>query len=573
MQSLDYVLLTAYLVAVAAVGVALSAKVRSSADMFAAGGRSPWWASGLSGFMTMFSAGTFVVWGGLAFERGLVGVSINLCLGVAALLVGFLVAPRWHELGVRTPAHYVELRFGRSALHAYTWLMMAVRLIGSAVALHALAVMLAELMEVPEWLGFLRTEDGHLTREAAIAAFGGVVVAYTMTGGLWAVLITDVLQFLVLNVVVLFMVPILFEKVGGLSGFVERAPDGFLLPFDDEFTVWYLGGWIVVHFLMIGGELAYAQRYMCVPTKRDARWSALLFGGLYLVSPFLWMFPPLAYRVMNPDTVEISRQMKETAYVNACEAVLPLGMVGLMLAAMFSATASMVSSQLNVFAGVVTEDIVRRARPNMTPGALLAAGRYVSGALGLVVVAVALAVPALGGAQEVVLKVTNLCIGPLTGALVFGLLVPQIGRACFVQTLIIGFAAGAIASVAGLHDVLGVPSRWVEIVTGIVIPISVVAAHALILRGRRDDGFERVRGTVRRAGDSEAEAVSESDPIAAQIVAYAVVILGLTLGLLALVAVEYRVWMVTMAFCLAVCGASILYFINNNTKSREIQSA
>src|SRR5690606_41547824 len=52
-------------------------KVKNTSDLFGAGGRSPWWVSGLSGFMTMFSAGTFVVWGGIAYKHGLVAVSIK----------------------------------------------------------------------------------------------------------------------------------------------------------------------------------------------------------------------------------------------------------------------------------------------------------------------------------------------------------------------------------------------------------------------------------------------------------------------------------------------------------------
>ena len=91
-----------------AVGVGLGRKVRDTGDLFRAGGQSPWWASGLSGFMTMFSAGTFVVWGGIAYRLGIVAVSINLMYGIAALLVGWFVAGRWKRLGIGTPAEFIE---------------------------------------------------------------------------------------------------------------------------------------------------------------------------------------------------------------------------------------------------------------------------------------------------------------------------------------------------------------------------------------------------------------------------------------------------------------------------------
>ena len=67
MTAMDYVVLMAYIIGVFAIGGFFGSKVKSSKDMFAAGGQSPWWTSGLSAFMTMFSANTFVVWGGIAF--------------------------------------------------------------------------------------------------------------------------------------------------------------------------------------------------------------------------------------------------------------------------------------------------------------------------------------------------------------------------------------------------------------------------------------------------------------------------------------------------------------------------
>ncbi len=91
MSIADYAVLAFYLTGIFFVGLLFTRKNKSSEDMFAAGGQSPWWTSGLSAFMTMFSANTFVVWGGIAYKYGMVAVMINLMYGVAALLVGFLL--------------------------------------------------------------------------------------------------------------------------------------------------------------------------------------------------------------------------------------------------------------------------------------------------------------------------------------------------------------------------------------------------------------------------------------------------------------------------------------------------
>ena len=178
MHAADWSVLFIYLGGTVLMGVLLGRLVKNSSDFFAAGEQSPWWISGLSAFMTMFSANTFVVWGGVAFKHGLVAVTINLMYGVAALLVGYCVAGRWKRLGVRTPAEFVEKRFGDAALHFYTWFMMTLRVVGSVGALYAIAKLIVAATggnEVPLfWLNI------------AILVFGVVIIVYTMIGAEWA---------------------------------------------------------------------------------------------------------------------------------------------------------------------------------------------------------------------------------------------------------------------------------------------------------------------------------------------------------------------------------------------------
>ncbi|MGB1130759.1 MAG: sodium:solute symporter family transporter, partial [Haloferula sp.] len=359
MHPTDWIVLAVYLAGTVLVGVLLGRWVKSSSDMFAAGGKSPWWLSGLSAFMTMFSANTFVVWGGIAYEHGLVAVAINLCYGLAAILVGYTVAGKWKAMGIATPAEYIDLRFGRGALHFYTWFMLVFRIVGTGGALYAIArLVLAVIGGGDSAVG---TSLSSPQLNLAILIFALVVVGYTMIGGLWAVLMTDTLQFIILNLAVIFVIPLSLAKVGGFSGFFEAAPEGFLTATSDQYSFLFLVGWVAIHYFMIGAEWAFVQRYLCVPTEKDARKSSFLFGGLYLFSPFLWLLPPLLWRIQQPipegADAETVTGLSETAYILSCKAVLPVGMLGLMLAALFSATASMISSQLNVFSGVLTKNI------------------------------------------------------------------------------------------------------------------------------------------------------------------------------------------------------------------------
>ena len=192
MATIDYAVLLIYLAGIFGVGCLFAVKNKSSADMFAAGGQSPWWTSGLSAFMTMFSANTFVVWGGIAYRQGMVAVLINLMYGVAAMLVGYFVAGRWKKIGVQTPAEYVQLRFGDGVLHFYTWFMTVFKMVTTAGALYALGRILVSLMPLSEGNPLRDPETGNLSLFYGIIIFSSIVVIYTMIGGLWAVLMTDV---------------------------------------------------------------------------------------------------------------------------------------------------------------------------------------------------------------------------------------------------------------------------------------------------------------------------------------------------------------------------------------------
>ena len=503
MLSIDYFVLSVYLIGIFLVGLFLSSKNKSSEDMFAAGGESPWWTSGLSSFMTMFSAGTFVVWGGIAYQHGLVAVIINLCYGVAALLVGFFVAGHWKRMGVKTPAEFIELRFGASAVQFYTWAMMVFRIVGVAVSLYSLSIVLVAMMPLDAGNPFRDPATGNLSLMWAIVIFGGIVVIYTMAGGLWAVLMTDVLQFIVLNLAVLFIVPLAFGSVGGVGAFIEKAPEGFFGLTSDKYTVFFLVGWVLIHFFMIGAEWAFAQRFICVSSEKDAKKSCFLFGGLYLCSPLLWLLPPMIYRTIDPNADP------QEAYILACRAVLPAGMVGLMVAAMFSATASMVSSQLNVFAGVLTDEIYRQLfRPDSTDRHLVNVGRIFTIVLGVVLIGVSLLIPYLGGAEKVVVAITSLMVGPLLAPTIWGLFSRRVGIRSIWTTVAISFVLGLILkmglgangflvseSTAALADWLQSHGTTVDLIIGVAIPVCILSLMHSLSRDTAS-GWTRVQQQV-----------------------------------------------------------------------------
>lgn len=114
-------------------------------------------------------------------------------------------------------------------------------------------------------------------------------------------MVTDILQFVILTAAVLLILPLAFDATGGASAFQFKAPDGFFNIVNGEYTLGFILAFAVYHIFYIGGNWTFVQRYTSVDSPQSAKKVALLFTGLYLISPVLWMLPPMIYKTINPD--------------------------------------------------------------------------------------------------------------------------------------------------------------------------------------------------------------------------------------------------------------------------------
>lgn len=499
MQGVDYVVILLYVLGIIGAGTMFAGRMKSSKEMFSAGGQSPWWVSGLSGFMTQFSAGTFVVWGGVAYRYGFVAIVINLGYGVAAMMVGRFVAGHWRRVGVDSASEFLHLRFGGSVVQFYTWFKGTATLFTMGGGVYALSKIVCVLVPLPVGHVLADPATEFLSVTYASVALCLIVILITFIGGLWAVLMTDVLQFVILMVSVIFVVPLILMEAGGWVSFLEAAPEGFMSPVAADFTWWFITGWMIVNFFNIGAEWTFVQRYLCVPEEKDARKSAYLFGALYFVSPILWMLPPLIYRVLN------SEADPEQAYILACQFVLPAGMVGLMVAAMASATASMATTRLNVFAGAFTSEVYHRIiNQAASEKRLVLVGRAATIILGCVVLSGALLIPKYGYTSFLI-SINALLNGPLMLPTIWGLFSRKIGLGAVWATILAGFLTAFLVKfglsnegfltqvelLRPLVELITAKSRIVDLIAGIVLPLIILVTLELRSKGEHP-GWQRV---------------------------------------------------------------------------------
>lgn len=396
MQLLDIVTILVFSLAVLLTGVALSKSGKDLKGFFGGGGNIPFGMSGLSLFMGFFSAGTFVVWGSIAYSHGFVAIVIQLTMAVAGFLVGSFIAPRWNRQGCLTAAEYITTNFGERTQKAYTYLFLAVSIFTSGSFLYPVAKILEVAAGVP------------LT--TSIVALGLFCIIYTTLGGLRGVMVTDVLQFVILFMAVVIAVPLSFGKIGGVSEFFHKAPQAFFECFNSEYTPWFIFAFCLYNSVFIGGNWSYVQRYTAVKSPMDAKKVGWLFGALYLISPILWMLPPMIYRIYNPGLVGLDN---ENAYLLMCKEALPSGFLGLMLGGMVFATASSLNGTLNISAGVFTNDIYKRLHPAASDRSLINVARISTVFFGVLAIVIAMMVKSMGGIVNVVISVAALTGVPL----------------------------------------------------------------------------------------------------------------------------------------------------------------
>ena len=493
MNILDYITIILFSIGVLITGVSFSKTGKDMKSFFSGGGNVPWGLSGLSLFMGFFSAGTFVVWGSIANSYGMVSIIIQLTMAVAGYAVGTWIAPRWHRTHSLTAAEYITGRLGVKTQKTYTYIFLAVSVFTTGSFLYPVAKIVEVTTGIP------------LT--TAIFALGAFSMVYVALGGLRGVVVTDVLQFVILFAAVVIAVPLAFDKIGGVGTFFEKVPEGFFELFEGEYTPGFVIAFAIYNMFFLGGNWAYVQRYTSVKTERDSRKTGWLFGVLYTISPILWMLIPMIYRVYNPS---LSGLENEGAYLLMCKEAMPDGLLGLMLGGMIFATASSLNATLNISAGVVTNDIFKRMRPDASEKTLMNVARISTWGFGIMAIIIALLIRSMGGIVNVVISVAALTGVPVYLPVIWSLFSKRQTARTILSATFISLTINLIFKFVTPHFGLALDRTW-EMIVGTAVPVILLAGIEVVLKAKEFIAPEymayisgrNVRMRQENAGDTE----------------------------------------------------------------------
>lgn len=546
MSNIDLITIILFSIGVLLTGVAFSRTGKNMKSFFAGGGNMPWGMSGLSLFMGFFSAGTFVVWGSIAYSYGFVAVMIQLTMSAAGFVVGTWIAPKWQQTHCLTAASYIRERLGINVQKFYTYIFLIVSVFTTGSFLYPVA----KIVEV----------SAGIPLTTSILILGVFSMIYVSVGGLRGVVVTDVLQFVILFSAVIIVVPLSFEKVGGLSSFIANVPDDFFMPVKGEYSLWFLIAFCVYNSFFLGGNWAYVQRYTSVKTAADSRKVGWLFGILYLFSALLWMIPPMVYRVLEPGLTGLDN---ENAYLLMCKEAMPAGLLGLMLGGMIFATASSLNATLNISAGVFTNDIFKRIVPNASDKTLMRVARISTLGFGMLALIIALLVKSMGGIVNVVISVAALTGVPIYLPVIWSLFSRRQNAHTILGVTLISLAVNLIFKF--ITPLFGLSlSRGAEMGIGAFVPVIllIIVETVLYVLRYEDPRYLSYRGIVRKEEIADAASIktgNNANRFTKRVLGLSIALAGLLIIILGIMAESSGIIPIGMGIIVLTAGLIIRY--------------
>jgi Na+/proline symporter len=372
--TLDWIVVAACLLVAFSPAVFFARRAgKETSEFFASGRAAPWWLVGTSMVATTFSTDTPNLVTDFVRSKGVACNWAWWAFLLTGMMTVFFYARLWRRSGVLTDLEFYELRYsGKSAAFVRGFRAIYLGLFFNCIIMASVTLAAAKIANV--MLGWDRMQT--------VIVCGSICVVFSALSGLWGVLATDVIQFVIAMVGVLAAAyyAVGQPEVGGLAGLLDKLePETLsLLP---DFTDWELALTVLIIPLTIqwwsvwypgsepGGGSYIAQRMLAAKNEKHALAATLWFNiAHYALRPWPWIIVALSSLLVFPELADIKRILPnmdddllghDIAYP-AMLTLLPHGLLGLLVASLLSAYVSTMSTHLNWGASYVVHDFYRR---------------------------------------------------------------------------------------------------------------------------------------------------------------------------------------------------------------------
>lgn len=438
----NYSTIGVYLAAMILVGVYFSTRNKNTDDFFRGGQRVPWWAAGMSIFATMLSSITFVAIPARAYSSDWMLFLVNMMAIVISPFVIFFVLPFFRNIDATSAYEYLEKRFN-------VW----VRLFGSLSFVIFQVGRMAIVMFLPALaLSTITT----LTVVQCILIMGVLSIIYCTLGGLEAVIWTDSIQTVVLlGGAVLSFILIISGLEGGFGEFFAVASESDKLRMVD----WNFSGgsymvtalWVIIlgglgqSLIPYTSDQSVIQRYISVKSEKMAAKSILTNAFIVLPASLLFFGVGTALFVFyksNPEKLDPTFQ-NDAIFPLFIARELPIGIAGLVVAGIFAAAQSTVSTSMNSISTVVVTDFVKRFDLIKSEKAYLSLARFCTFFFGVAgtVLALLFATADIKSLWESFMSVLGLIGGAMCGLFLLGMFTTRVQGLSAIIGAVIAAAA------------------------------------------------------------------------------------------------------------------------------------
>lgn len=438
----DLMTLAFYFAFMATIGVVTRKFVNNTSDYFRGGGQMLWWMAGSAAFMTQFSAWSFTGAASKAYTDGPIILTIYFANALGFMFNYLYFAPKFRQLRVITPVEAVEQRYGKGSEQFFTWSFIPTNIMYAGIWLNGLAIFFSSVFNFP--------------LKQTIIATGILVVFNATMGGSWAVMTSDFMQTMLLMLIALTTAIFALIQVGGPVALVEKFPAESLLGNDFNYSLLIIC-WIVLVFFKqfcSTNNVMEASRYLSAKDSNNARKAALMAAVLFTVGPVLWFIPPMIAAIQHPDLSVVFPTLdpgkaSEAAYVATALDVLPIGMMGLLMAGMFAATISSMDGGLNRNSGIFVKNFYKSIlRPHCSDREQMIVSKAATVFLGMCVVLAALFFSSLKNLTlfDIMLQFGSLVALPISIPLILGIVVKKTPGWSGWSTVLVGLICSIIVN-------------------------------------------------------------------------------------------------------------------------------
>ena len=444
----DLVIIGIYFLIVFGIGFYFSEKERTSEDYFLASRNIGWFAIGASLFVSNISTEHFIGLAGSGATSGLAVGHFEWLACLILLLLGWVFVPFYLRSNVFTMPEFLERRFNRHcATYLATISVIAYIFTKISVHLYAAAIVLERVVGWNQWVAAI----------ILVIATG----IYTISGGLAAVIYTDLVQTLILLAGAIALTVIGLDKVHGLAGLRAAVPAEYfhmIKPATDGEFPWtgiFFGAPILGIWYWCTDQVI-VQRVLSAKDEGHAKAGTIFAGFLKVLPVFVLVLPGLIAFALYPQLFHLVGGKVvdgDIAFPTLVVNLLPTGLVGLMIAALLAALMGAMSSVFNSASTMVTLDFYKRFRPEATESQLVFFGRV---ATGIMVVLGLLWVPfihLLSAQLFIYLQSVQAYISPpIAVCFIFGVLWPRLNGQGAISSLLVGFVLGAVRFIFEVLD-------------------------------------------------------------------------------------------------------------------------